>query len=351
MLHHRRVLVLMLIAMALLVGIASCASPTPPPAPQATTPLPPNAQPTAPQPSIFPTKVSFRLDWIAGAQHSPFYLAKERGYYAKEGIDLDIISGSGSADAVKFLGTGSVDLALVDGLVLVQAKEKEVPLQSIAVLYQRTPISIMSPQSKPIKTPQELLNKKLGSKKGSATYQGLMVFLEANNIKPEQLQMIDVGFGAQPLLVGQVDAMMAFTMNEPVDAESSGMPVYEIMITDYGVYAYGLSIVASDKFIKEKGNLLKGFLRATKKGMEEAAKDNQVAVDALAKAVSEIDKAREMKVLSKTIPVWGSDDTKANGYGWQTDAGWQQTVDTAVRLKLIEKAPSTKNVFTNDFLK
>ena len=57
------------------------------------------------------TPVSFRLDWKPGGQHAPFYLGKERGYYAAEGIDLTIISGSGSADSVKQLGAGAVDLA------------------------------------------------------------------------------------------------------------------------------------------------------------------------------------------------------------------------------------------------
>jgi NitT/TauT family transport system substrate-binding protein len=298
-----------------------------------------------------PTKVKFRLDWKAGAQHAVFYLARERGYYAKEGIDLEIISGSGSADAVKTLGTRAVDLALVDALVLVQAREQQVPVQAVAAYYQRTPISIMSPKAKPIRTAQEMLGKKIGSKKGSATSQGLTLFLEANGIKPEQIQMVDIGFGVQPLLVGQVDALMGFTMNEPIEAETAGMPIHEIMIADAGVRAYGLTVSANERFIREKGDLVRGFLRATKLAMQDAVKDPQATVAAVAKAVPEINTARELKVMAKTTPVWNSEDTKANGYGWQTEAGWQQTVDTVTRLKLVEKAPSVKELFTVSFLK
>lgn len=296
-------------------------------------------------------KVKFRLDWKPGAQHAAFYLARERGYYAKEGIDLEIIPGSGSADSVKTLGTRAVELALVDALVLVQAREQQVPAQAVAAYYQRTPICVMSPQAKPIRTAQEMLGKKIGSKKGSATSQGLTLFLEANGIKPEQLQMVDIGFGVQPLLVGQVDAMMGFTMNEPIEAETAGMPIHEIMIADAGVRAYGLTIASNERFIREKGDLVRAFLRASKLGMQDAAREPQAAVAAVAAAVPEINTARELKVMAKTIPVWASEDTRANGYGWQTEAGWQQTVDTVTRLKLVEKAPAVREIFTVTFLR
>jgi NitT/TauT family transport system substrate-binding protein len=297
------------------------------------------------------TKIRFRLDWKAGAQHLPFYYGRDKGLYAQEGIDLEIISGSGSADSVKTLGTRAVELALVDALVLVQAREQQVPAVAVAAYYQRTPISVISPQARPIKTAQEMLGKKIGSKKGSATSQGLTLFLEANGIKPEQLQLVDIGFGVQPLLVGQVDALMGFTMNEPVEAEGAGMPVHELMIAEAGVKAYGLTIAANERFLKEQGDVAKAFLRATKKAMEETAKDPQGAVAVLAKAVPEINAERELKVLKRTIPVWSSPETRASGYGWQTEAGWAQTVETVTRLKLVEKAPPVKELFTPGYLK
>ncbi len=222
---------------------------------------------------------------------------------------------------------------------------------AVAAYYQRTPICLISPAAKPIKTPQEMIGKKIGSKKGSATSQGLTLLLESNNIKPEQMQLVDIGFGVQPLLVGQVDALMGFTTNEPVEAESAGMPVHELMIADYGVKAYGLTIAATDRFLKEHGEMAKAFLRATKRAMEDAVKDPQGAVNVLVKAIPELDAARELKVLKRTIPVWTGPDTKANGYGWQTETGWKQTVDTVSRLKLIEKAPAVADVFTTAYLK
>ncbi|MEH2474701.1 NitT/TauT family transport system substrate-binding protein [Nitrobacteraceae bacterium AZCC 2161] len=298
-----------------------------------------------------PTKASLRLDWKGGAQHAPFYLAKDRGYYKEEGIELDIISGSGSSDVVKQVGSNAVEFGVADALVLVQGAEQGVPVKAIAAYYQRTPIVVISPQAKPVTDPQQLTQGvKLGSKKGSATFQGLTALLAANNIPSEQIKLVDIGFGVQPLLVKQVDALMGFSMNEPIEAEAAGMPVTTMAISDHGVDAYGLMIVSSPVLIGKNPAMEKGFLRATARGMSDALKDPAAAVSAVTKAMSETDPAREAKVLERTIPYFNSDDTKAHGAGWQTEARWSHTIDVAKKLGLVERDLPAGRVFTNDLL-
>jgi len=298
------------------------------------------------------TKMTLRLDWKPGAQHAVFYYARARNYYADEGLDVTIVAGSGSSDSVKLLGTHSVEAALVDALVLVQAAEQGVPAKSVFSYYQRTPIVLISPADKPVTTPRQLLTGvKLGSKKGSATYQGLLAMLAANGMKPEDITLVDIGFGVQPLLVHQVDALMGFVMNEPIEAEKGGMKVHEMPIADHGVHAYGLTLASNDRFIKDHPAELKAFLRATGKAMREAMKDRQGAVAALAKSVDEIDIAHELKVLDRTAPFWEGKDTEGHGLGWQSDASWQQTIDTAKLLGLVDAKPKLETVYTNDFLK
>src|SRR5262249_5655196 len=122
-----------------------------------------------------PAKVKIRLDWKGGAPHAPFYFGKQKGVYKDEGLDLDVISGSGSPDTIKQVGSRAVEFGLVDALVLVQGAQQRVPAKSIAAYYQRTPIVLISPQAKPITNPRQLLGDvKIGSKKGSATFQGLV---------------------------------------------------------------------------------------------------------------------------------------------------------------------------------
>jgi NitT/TauT family transport system substrate-binding protein len=296
------------------------------------------------------TKMNMRLDWKPGSQHSPLYYAKDKGYYSQEGIDLQIISGSGSSDSVKQLGSRTVDVALVDGLVLVQAAEQRVPIKSIAVYLQRTPITLMSPKSKPVTSVQQLTGDiKLGVNKGSAVYQGLMAMLFANNIKPEQIKMVDVGFGVQPLLVKQVDALMGFTNIQPIELESAGMQVHEIFISDYGVNAYGLTIASNEDFMAKQPSRLAAFLRATKKAVEEISGARQAAVQSVAKAAPEIDANRELKVVDRTLPLWSPKGRDMAFFGVQSEAGWQQTIEVAHRVGLVERSPVARNVFNASF--
>jgi NitT/TauT family transport system substrate-binding protein len=297
-----------------------------------------------------PTKASLRLDWKGGGQHAPFYLARERGYYKEEGIDLDIISGSGSSDVVKQVGSKAVEFGVADALVLVQAAEQRVPLTTIAAYYQRSPIVVLSPRSKPVTDPRQLTEGvKLGSKKGSATFQGLRAFLAANDIPLEKVTLVDIGFGVQPLLVKQVDAMMGFSMNEPIEAESAGLPVTVMAISDHGVDTYGLMIVSNPELISKNPALVKGFLKATARGMSDATKDPDAAVAALTKAMLEIDAAREAKVIDRTLPYFQSDDKGAR-VGWQSEDRWEHTIAMARKLGLIEHDLSARQLFSNDML-
>jgi NitT/TauT family transport system substrate-binding protein len=302
----------------------------------------------APADAQTPAKVKIRLDWKAGAQHAPFYFGKQKGFYKSEGLDLEVISGSGSSDTIKQVGSKAVELGLVDALVLVQGAQQRVPAKSIAAYYQRTPIVLMSPQAKPITNPQQLRGDvKIGSKKGSATFQGLVALLAANGMTIEQIKLVDVGFGVQPLLVKQVDALMAFAMNEPIEAESAGMPVTLMPISDYGVNTYGLTLVANPDFMQQKPDVVKGFMRATLRAVAEAIKDPAGAVAAVAAAVAEIDAPREAKVLDHTIPYWKD----ASGeIGSQTTGRWQGTIDVARKLGLIETALKPEDVFVNTYL-
>lgn len=292
------------------------------------------------------TKVSFRLDWKAGGQHAPFFLGKARGFYAAEGLDVNIISGSGSSDSVKQLGAGTVDLGLVDALVLVQAAEQGVPVKAVAAYYQRTPIVLLSPKSKPVTDPKQLTTGlKVGSKRASATYQGLTALLAVNNIDMKKVNLVDIGFGVQPLLVGQVDALMGFTMNESIEAETGGMPVVEMPIADHGVTAYGLMLAANEKLVQAKPEIVRAFLRATRRAVEASVADNAASVQALAAATSETNVAREMKVLARTAPFWSVKGKDIASFGTQTTPAWQETVETARRVGLVEKAPAAKDLF------
>ena len=144
---------------------------------------------------------------------------------------------------------------------------------------------------------------------------------------------------------------MGFSNVQPIELENAGVAVHEVSIAEHGVPAYGLTISTNDDFIGKQPKALAGFLRATKRAVQEVSASREAGVQALARAVPEIDTKREVKALERTVPLWAGKGTDVSGFGAQSEQGWQQTIDVAKRVGLIEKGPAAASVFNASFLK
>ena len=87
-------------------------------------------------------KISVRLNWIPGSEHGFFFLGKDKGWFAKEGIDLEIVAGQGSTLVVKTVGNGDNDFGMADGASIARGWEVGVPLVVTAVLLKESPAAI-----------------------------------------------------------------------------------------------------------------------------------------------------------------------------------------------------------------
>ncbi len=289
--------------------------------------------------------VRFRLDWKAGAQHSPFYVAQAKGFFAEEGLDVEIIGGSGSAVSLKQVGSKAIEFAMVDAPVLIQGQVKGVPAKAVGVYYQETPISVMWNAAKiDITSPQDLVGKKVGAKKESSSFQGLMALTAANGIDLDAIKLIPVGFGVTPLLVGQVDALMGFTMNEPLEAEGQGLTVGELMVADFGVKMYGLTISTHTELLEKQPELVRGFIRAAVKGIEYTVQNPDEAMQIIKKAIPDLNLDDEINVWKKIdATVLRPEDEDA--FLSQTLEGWQATQDTLYDLGIIESKVEPAQIF------
>jgi NitT/TauT family transport system substrate-binding protein len=121
-------------------------------------------------------------------------------------------------------------------------------------------------------------------------------------------------------------------------------------ISNYGVNTYGPTIVSNPELMQQKPEIAKGFMKATLLSVAETIRDPAGAVAAVAAAVAETDTQREAKVLEHTIPYWQSKETETQGFGWQTEQRWRDTIDIAKKLGLIETTLRPEDVFANTYL-
>lgn len=233
------------------------------------------------------TKVRFTLDWIPGATHGAFLIALQQGYYKAEGLDVTIDRGKGSAEVVRQLAANVYDMGFPDINIVMDFNSKN-PEQAFPVLmsgYEQAPAAIIMLKASGITEPKQLSGKKLGSAPHDSTFKLFPIFARklGIDIATVQFEYIDPKLREVLLAQKKVDAIPGQIFNALLELKAKGVPATDVsyfMYKDYGLPLYGNSIAASRQFLKEHPDAVRGFLRATLKGLKDLAKDPEMAVKA-----------------------------------------------------------------------
>jgi NitT/TauT family transport system substrate-binding protein len=242
---------------------------------------------SAPQAASAQTKIRFTLDWIPGATHSAFFVALQKGYYKAEGLDVSIDRGKGSAEVVRQLASDTYDMGFPDINVVMDFNSKN-PEHAFPVLmsgYEQAPAAIIVLKSSGITEPKRLNGKKLGSAANDATFKLFPVFAGETGIDVSSMQIQNIEPSLREVLLaqGKVDAIPGQVFNSLLELQAKGVKESDIayfMYKDYGLPLYGNSVAASRRFLKEHPEAVRGFLRATVKGLQDVAHDPELGVKA-----------------------------------------------------------------------
>ena len=215
-------------------------------------------------------KVSVRLNWVPGTEHSFLYLGREKGWFTEAGIDLDIIAGQGSTVSVKTVGAGETPFAIADVATVARAWEAGVPVVAAAVLLKESPTVVYSLKSKNITKMSDLCGKKLGLNIKSTTTEQYRAMLRMANLKDCDITEIPVaGGGAKEVLSGAVDAAVIFSYEEPAQLQSKGEQLNLISASQF-FKLYSLSIITNVDTATKRKDLVDSFVKVTEKSIKYA---------------------------------------------------------------------------------
>jgi ABC-type nitrate/sulfonate/bicarbonate transport system substrate-binding protein len=260
--------------------------------------------------------LDFRLSWIKNVEFAGEYIADTKGYYKAEGFSTVNLQGGGptatpiETDLVQnktFCGISSPDTtaaAVVQGAAL----------KIVAAQYQKNPFAIMSLAKAPIKTPQDMIGKKIGVQ---ATNESIWdTFLKANNIDPSKITKVPVQFDPTPITTGTVDGWFSFITNEPITIAGKGFPVTTFLLADYNYPLVSEVYVVRTADITANRDKIKAMLRAEIKGWKDNIADPGAGA---ALAVNTYGKGLGLEVAEQTLESAAenklivSDDTTKNG--------------------------------------
>ena len=295
--------------------------------------------------------VRMALDWYPNSNHLGLYIAQEKGYFAEEGLNVTIYTPVDPSTILQTVGKGSDDFGISYQPDVLLARGQGVPVVSVAGMVQHPLNSVMALRSSGITTPKDLVGKKVGYP-GIPTNEPLLdTMLKADGARGlEDVELVNVGFDLVPaLLSGSVDAIVgAYWTHESILAENEGYPINIMRMEEWGVPDYyELVLVASEDTIKDRPDLVERFVRALRRGYEDAIADPQAGVDILLRGTKdEVDEAIERPGADLLVPVWRTETVR---FGEQDSSRWEEFTRWMQENGLLSEEVGADDAFTNRF--
>jgi NitT/TauT family transport system substrate-binding protein len=161
-------------------------------------------------------QVRLGVGYIPDVQFAPFYVAQNKGYFADEGLEVEIEYGFEN-DFVALAAQGEREFAIASGDQVILARAQGLPITYVMKWYQRFPVALVAPADKNITQPSDLAGKKVGLPGFfGASFIGWKALIYAAQLDESAIKVEEIGFTqVAALQQGLVDAAMVYIANEP----------------------------------------------------------------------------------------------------------------------------------------
>ena len=362
------------LAIALLAGCAPAAAPTAAPAPAATTApaaaattapvaapttAPAAAATTAPAASGDLVKFPFRLNWTFYGEHTGFIVAHDLGYYEEEGLDVEIMEGSGSTTVAQLIASGEQPVGYIDSATMMRGVAAGMPIQAVGVLLQQSPMAFIyrADAARPTSL-DEVKGSRIAVTAGDASMAIFTAFMGKSGMNVEDVELITVSNPAakeQAVLAGQADALLGYFMDQgPRMQLQSGVEMGWTRLYDLnGTTTLSSAIVVNQNWLEDEANqeILKKFLRASQRGWQWTYDNREEAAEMFVKTATAFTPEIAKLEIDGTMTILRSARTEGKPIGYSDAADWQDSQDLLETFAgLTPVKEDVNDYFTNDFL-
>ncbi|HKL70866.1 ABC transporter substrate-binding protein [Salibaculum sp.] len=303
-------------------------------------------------------EVKVTMPWVFQGPDSFMLVAADKGYYEEEGLSVTIDAGRGSVDAIGKVASGAYEFGFADLSNLIQfaAENGESAPVSIMMVYDEGPFSIFTMGDSGIESPADMEGHSLGSPAFDASFKLFPAFASQTGIDESKVERVNMDGKLREtmLLRGDVDMISGHYYSSYIDLLKRGAKPEDLrsfLFSDFGMDFYGNAVIVSRSLAEENPDLVKGFLRATARGIQDVMADPQVGVAAAKARDGLLDEEAELARLElalETLIV--TDYTRSAGFG---DVDIEKLSNSIKQLSGVfnfEADPEPTLIFDSSFL-
>jgi len=303
-------------------------------------------------PAAAQQKLDFILNWVPGGDHAPYYYAKKLGWYAKEGIDLNLEPGKGSMLAVQKVGVGANPIGLADmGNVLI-GKGKGTDTVGVFNVYANSPQGLYWLKSSGIKGIKDFAGKKIGNPAADGARPMWPALAKANGVDPKSVIWVNVDANAKlsALKSKSIDITTSFYNIHHIFQRELGDDMGFVAWRDVGLNPYGNSVIVHGEFLSKNKPIVDKFVKVTQRAFAACVKDPKPCVQALVDANGALKLDNELVNWSLVEVLMSDKFSKSVALGVHDDARMQADYQLVRDYIGIDKPFDVKTIYTNEFL-
>jgi len=285
--------------------------------------------------------VTLQLKWVPQSQFAGYYVAKEKGFYEEENLDVTIKPGGPDIAPEQVIAGGGADVIVTWMAAALAARDKGVPLVNIAQPFKKAGMQLVCPKDGPVQTEADFKGKTLGVWFFGNEYPfyAWMNKLELSTEGgPDGVTVLKQSFDVQPLIQKQADCISVMTYNEYWQLIDAGYKPEDLIVFNYSEMGndlledglYVLEDKLQDPAFKDK---MVRFVRASMKGWRYAVENPEEAAEIVVDNGGQDlnHQTRMMGEVAKLID---------NGDGKLIEDAYERTEQALLNQKIITKEPS-----------
>ena len=295
--------------------------------------------------------VTLRLDWVLGGYHAVWHYAKEKGVFAKHGINISLREGRGSMTTSQTVGNQSDEFGTADGGAMMVLRSKGLKVKMVAGYLRTGPSALIFPKSKGWKSWKDVKGAKIADSAGGSTIFLFKAVEKAMGLSGNKIVLVAPPAKVSSVLSGKVDGTNSFGFLQKPIMESKGTPAAYLSFASAGVNVPGLAVIAHEDLIKNKADLVRRMVASTQEALKIVQENPEAAIDALRKIKSTLNRSVHLAILKSSFDLYHSAASKGKPLGWIPPADIEKAQNLLVEYEQIKTKVAATDYYTNAFIR